>query len=86
MADDRVCCVLPDPDEPRRGLALYGRAAPATADGFASSTTSGRRGGRGAIDVPDEVLETVRDRLESQKRVVFRVEVERVRELGRPAA
>lgn len=79
MADDRVCCLLPDPDLPGRGLALYGRAVPAPAGGFASSTTGARPG---PIDVPDEVLATVRDRLESQKRMVFRVEVERVCELG----
>lgn len=82
MADDRVCCVLPDPDVPWHGLALYGRAVAAAAGGFASSTTGARRG---PIDVPDEVLETVRDRLESQKRMIFRIEVERVHELGTAA-
>jgi hypothetical protein len=80
LADDRVCCVVPDPKRSGRGLALYGRASPAPVGEFVGSTTS--RGG--AMHVPDEVVATVRDRLESQKRMVFRIDVERTRELGRP--
>jgi Pyridoxamine 5'-phosphate oxidase len=79
LADDRVCCVLPDPDHLEHGLALYGRATPAPVDEFARSTTSRTEA---TMHVPDEVVATVRDRLASQKRMVFRIDVERWHELG----
>ncbi|MGD9701049.1 MAG: pyridoxamine 5'-phosphate oxidase family protein [Acidimicrobiia bacterium] len=80
LADDRVCCVVADPDENGRGVALYGRAAPAAADGFLTSTGEGSRAA--AIEVPDSVRETVRDRLGSRKRMVFTIRVDELRELG----
>ena len=79
LADDRVCLVVHDPQCPTRGVAVYGRAVPAAADGFVASTQSEEQA---AISVPDEVKETVRDRLESDKRMVFRIAVERVQEVG----
>jgi hypothetical protein len=79
LSDDRVCCVLPDPHRAGRGLALYGRATPAPAGDFAAGTTSRTSA---TMHVPDEVVATVRDRLQSQKRMVFRIDVERTRELG----
>ena len=42
---------------------------------------SGNRGDA-AIDVPQEVRDTVRDRLDSDKRMVFRIDVTRVAEIG----
>jgi hypothetical protein len=84
LADDRVCCVVPDPDDPSCGVALYGHARPADADAFMSAV--GNRSDDGAIKVPNEVRETVRDRLESDKRMVFRIDVVDVRETGAPHA
>ena len=84
LADDRVCCVVPDPDDPSRGVALYGHARPAEADAFISAV--GSRGGDAAIAVPSEVRETVRDRLESDKRMVFQIDVVDMRETGAPHA
>ena len=79
LADDRVCCVVQDPAAPGRGVAVYGHAVPASADGFVATTRSTQSA---AITVPDEVRDTVRDRLESDKRMVFRIEVVRVQEVG----
>lgn len=79
LADDRVCCVVPDPHRPGRGVAVYGRAEPVDSAAFTSGMSSGDGG---PMHVPDEVRETVRDRLASSKRMVFRIGVERLRELG----
>lgn len=79
LADDRVCCVVHDPEAPGRGVAVYGHAVPASADGFVASTQSAQGA---AIAVPDEVRDTVRDRLEADKRMVFRIDVVRVQEVG----
>ena len=84
LADDRVCCVVPDPDDPSRGVALYGHARQAEPEAFISAV--GNRGDDAAIAVPNEVRETVRDRLESEKRMVFRIDVVDVRETGAPHA
>jgi hypothetical protein len=84
LADDRVCCVVPDPDDRGRGVALYGHAEPAPAGAFMSAV--GARDEGAAISVPSEVRETVRDRLESDKRMVFRIEVVDIREVGVPGA
>lgn len=78
LADDRVCCVLPDPERPGVGVRLIGRAVPADTTGFAASTGSINA----AIDVPEEVRATVRDRLENDKRMVFRIDVERVEQIA----
>ena len=72
LTDDRVCCVLPDPDRSGRGVALYGHAAVVPIGEFVGSSTTRRDG---AMHVPDEVLATLHDRLESQKRIVFRINV-----------
>ena len=77
-ADDRVCCIVPDDAKPGHGVRLIGRAVPGEADGFVAST--GASGA--AIDVPDEVRAMVRDRLDSGKRMVFRIDIERVEEIG----
>jgi hypothetical protein len=58
---------------------VYARAVEAPADGFAAGATSADGA---AIDVPDEVRDTVRDRLASQQRMVFRLDVERVCPVG----
>ncbi|MEI8240728.1 MAG: pyridoxamine 5'-phosphate oxidase family protein [Actinomycetota bacterium] len=79
LADDRVCCVVADPVDGSRGVAIRGRAAPAPADGFVAGTQSGQEA---AIDVPDEVKQTVRSRLESDKRMVFRISIDSIREIG----
>src|SRR5262245_6157111 len=78
LADDRVCCVVPDPDHPGAGVALHGHARPVEGASFLSGVT----GGAAAIEVPREVRETVRDRVETQKRMVFRIDVVRTREIG----
>jgi hypothetical protein len=80
LADDRVCCVVPDPGRAGLGVRLIGRAVPGDATVFAVSTQS--KGA--AIDVPDEVRATVRDRLASDKRMVFRIDVERAETIGAP--
>lgn len=79
-ADGRVCCVVPDPERPGAGVRLIGRAVPSDASGFATSTQTNSA----AIDVPDEVRATVRDRLDSDKRMVFRIDVERIEPIGAP--
>lgn len=79
LADDRVCCVVADPRDSSRGVAVYGRATPAPVAGFVERTTSSTEA---AIEVPDEVRQTVRARLESDKRMVFRIAVERVVDVG----
>ena len=81
LADDRVCCVVPDPERAGAGVRLVGRAVPSEGSEFAAST----RSNSAAIDVPDEVRAAVRDRLESNKRMVFRIDVERIEEIGAPA-
>lgn len=81
LADDRVCCVVQHPGVQGRGVAVYGRAVPAAADGFIAET-AGAAASNVAITVPDSVRDTVRDRLETQKRMVFRIAIERVDELG----
>ena len=82
LADDRVCCVVPDPERAWRR-----RAADRPGRAVGRVRGSPRRHGRTAraIDVPDEVRATVRDRLESEKRMVFRIDVERIEEIGVPA-
>ena len=82
LADDRVCCVIPDPEVPGRGVALYGRAHPTDGSAFAAGTEAGEAR---PMEVPAEVREKVRDRVESDKRLVFRVEVERRTEIERGA-
>jgi hypothetical protein len=60
---------------------VFGRAVEADRSGFAMSTRSNNV----AIDVPDEVRATVRDRLDTDKRMVFRIAVERIEQIGVPA-
>ena len=81
LADDRVCCVVPDPERAGAGVRLVGRAVPSEGSELAAST----RSNSAVIDVPDEVRAAVRDRLESNKRMVFRIDVERIEEIGAPA-
>ena len=81
LADDRVCCVVADPAVEGAGVALYGRARPAPPSGFLANTEDDAGWGD-AITVPDTVRETVRERLESDKRMVFRIEIERVADVG----
>jgi hypothetical protein len=78
LADDRVCCILPDPERPARGVAVYGRARPVDESSF----EVGSANAPAAIEVPAEVSETVRDRLASQQRMVFEIDVVRVEEVG----
>jgi hypothetical protein len=84
LADDRVCCVVPDADAPSRGLALYGRATLADPSDFPDFlvTDSNPDAASTAAVVPAEVRAKVRDRLETQKRVAFRIELERIVEVG----
>jgi hypothetical protein len=84
LLDDRVCCVVPDPHAPSRGIALYGHARPAEAGAFMPAVASGHDAP--AIAVPSEVRQTVRARLETDKRMMFRIEVVDVRETGAPNA
>ena len=81
LADGRVCCVVPDPRLPGRGIALRARAEPAPGDAFAEGTRAADPSGA-AIAVPAAVRNTVRDRLESGKRMVFRIHAERLDEIG----
>jgi hypothetical protein len=80
LADDRVCCIVPDPRDPSRGVALYGHARPAQAEVFMLAADA--RSEHAAISVPSEVRETVRDRLESDTRMVFRIDIVDAREVG----
>jgi hypothetical protein len=79
-ADDRVCCVVPDPDTPGVGVALYGRATEAPPDAFMERAPRQRTDAR--MEIPSSVAATVRERLESQKRMVFRIAVERQHVIG----
>ena len=68
-------------DADRKRLMTRNGIVPGTllVDGFVAGTQSG---GQAAIDVPDEVKQTVRSRLESDKRMVFRISIDSVREVG----
>jgi Pyridoxamine 5'-phosphate oxidase len=81
LADDRVCCVVPDPESPAGGVALYGRAHEAPPDAFLARVPTRERKHADMV-VPSSVTATVRDRLDSQKRMVFRISVERQRTIG----
>ena len=72
--DNRVCLVIVDDDNPASGLALWGRSRLVDAAGFIPATP-----GAAPIDVPDRVIDTVRERLDSGKRLVFRIELDRSR-------
>ena len=72
--DDRVCAVIVDDNNPASGLALWGRSRLVDPAGFNPATP-----GATPIDVPDGVIETVRERLDSGKRLVFRIELDRSR-------
>ncbi len=80
-ADDRVCAVIVDDDDPASGVALWGRSRLIDPAGFIPA-----RPEAGPTDVPDAVIDTVRERLEGGKRVVFRIEVDRSRPSRRVVA
>lgn len=81
LADDRVCCVIPEEDDPGRALAVWGRARLVDdLGGFAGSID--RRDS--PISVPESVRGSVAERLRSRKRVVFRVVPERRATLRAP--
>jgi hypothetical protein len=80
-ADDRVCVVIVDDDDPASGVALWGRSHRIDPAGFIPAIP-----GAGPTDVPDAVIDTVRERLEGGKRVVFRIEVDRSRPSRRVVA
>ncbi|HVW42066.1 MAG TPA: pyridoxamine 5'-phosphate oxidase family protein [Amycolatopsis sp.] len=69
LADDRVCCVVIDNDDPRRATVVSGRARPVDGSTFAEAT----RAGEARRPVPQSVRDDVRDRLRTGKRVAFRV-------------
>lgn len=79
LADDRVCCVIPGGAE--AGVAVWGHAVPVPPDAFAGAA---RHAGPAPLEVPSTVRESVRDALESGKRIVFRVRVERARDVRLP--
>lgn len=79
LADDRVCCVIPDGAE--GGVAVWGHAVPVASDAFADAA---RHAGPAPLDVPSTVRDSVRDALEGGKRMVFRVQVERARDVLLP--
>ena len=79
--DDRVCVVIVEDDDPASGVALWGRSRLVDPAGFIPA-----RPDAAPIDVPDGVISTVRERLDSGKRVVFRIEVDRSRPSRRVAA
>jgi hypothetical protein len=81
LSDDRVCCIVVDADDPTRGTAVWGHAEPTDAAAFADRTR-----GDGPIDVPAAVRDTVRDRLLTDKRMVFRVRVDASRPARRVGA
>jgi hypothetical protein len=72
--DDRVCVVIVDDDDPASGVALWGRSRLVDPAGFIPA-----RPDAAPIDVPDGVISTVRERLDSGKRLVFRIELDRSR-------
>jgi hypothetical protein len=72
--DNRVCVVIVDDDDPASGVALWGRSRPVDPAGFIPASPDGA-----PIDVPDGVIDTVRERLDSGKRLVFRIEIDRSR-------
>jgi hypothetical protein len=72
--DNRVCVVIVDDDDPASGLVLWGRSRLVDPAGFIPA-----RPGAAPIDVPDGVISTVRERLDSGKRLVFRIELDRSR-------
>ena len=76
LADDRVCCVVPDPEVPGRGVAIAGRARPWTSEGFLANVGAAEQDS--PIPVPDSVRQSVRERLSDEKRMVFRIDVERI--------
>jgi len=78
-ADDRVCVVIVD-DDPASGVALWGRCYRVDSAAFIPA-----RPGAGPTAVPDAVIDTVRERLDSGKRAVFRIEVDRSRPSRRVA-
>ncbi len=79
--DDRVCVVIVEYDDSASGVALWGRSRPVDAAGFIPPTP-----GAGPIAAPDGIIDTVRERLDSGKRLVFRIEVDRSRPPRRVAA
>ena len=80
-ADDRVCVVIVDDDDPASGVALWGRCHRVDSAAFIPA-----KPGAGPTAAPDGVIDTVRERLDSGKRVVFRIEVDRSRPSRRVAA
>jgi hypothetical protein len=80
-ADDRVCVVIVDDDDPASGVALWGRSRLVDPAGFIPAGP-----GAAPIDVPDGVIDTVRERLDSGKRLVFRIDLDRSRPPRRVAA
>jgi hypothetical protein len=81
-ADDRVCLVIPDDSDPTGGVAVWGHARPTEEHGFFDAPKP-----EGSfIEVPASVAHKVKDRLESNKRMVFRVQIERQRDIAVGAA
>jgi len=79
LADDRVCCVVVDRDNIRRGTIASGRAYPIEGTEFTAAT----RPGESRFAVPTSVTDAVRDRLESGKRMAFRVALDETRPVRR---
>jgi hypothetical protein len=79
LADNRVCCVIPDENRRGCGIAVWGRAEETDEHGFFSATAAPTTAA--PMEVPSSVRRTVQDRLQSNKRMVFRVRVERARSL-----
>ncbi|OBH14996.1 hypothetical protein A5692_15790 [Mycobacterium sp. E342] len=80
-ADERVCVVIVNDDDPAEGVALWGRSRLIDPAAFIPA-----RPEVGPTDVPDAVIDTVRERLEDGKRVVFRIEVDHSRPSRRVVA
>jgi hypothetical protein len=78
LADGRVCCVFPDPAAPGRGVAVYGRAVPTEAE----TVPLGDAGAPSPMEVPPEVRDKVRARLASAQRMVMRIDVDRLSDVG----
>jgi hypothetical protein len=84
--DEKVCCLVVPRDraQDRRVLAAWGPAAIADASRERwrrAAEASGVDGSVG-IDVPEEVRRKVSSRLEAQKRVILRVDVDRAAFVG----
>lgn len=79
--DDRVCVLIVEDGAPASGLALWGHSRPVDAAGFIPATPGASR-----TAVPDSVIDTVRERLDSGKRLVFRIDVDRSRPPRKVAA